>query len=516
MRKLAACLAVIAIAGCADLSVPTLRPVTQVLVSPDTAILRIGDTLRIKAAPLDSTATLEPQVNLAWTSSSATVASVNDSGLVKALAAGTTTVSAAVGGIQGKITVIVSGQPATLTISAGNHETASVNTAVPIPPTVLVTDANANPVPHDTVTFAVTAGGGTLAPPVPVVTGLDGKASIAWTLGPSKGANTMTATTAGTGVTGNPATFTAVATVGAPSAAQSTISASPPSIPPSNGTVFSTITITVKDSTGATISGQTVTIASTGSGNTIAQPTDTTDAQGRATAALSSSVAESKIITATVNGSVVLTHTDTVIVSNAGPSQIGVSTAVGGAVSNHAFITQPAVDIRDGFGNRVSTATNQVSVSLISGNGTLVGTTTVAAVQGRATFSGLLIKGTRAATDTLGTGQQILQFSSPGFSSVTDTVQVGVSFGYNIVDIFQRNCNSCHGFNYGNTVNAATSFSCTGNTRVVASDTSSSYIYTKIKTASPPCGSVMPTSGQMSATQVKLIRDWILQGAPNN
>src|SRR2546430_17403021 len=49
-------------------------------------------------------------------------------------------------------------------------------------------------------------------------------------------------------------------------------------------------------------------------------------------------------------------------------------------------------------------------------------------------------------------------------------------------------------------------FSCAGNTRVIASDTTNSFAYTKVKTASPPCGRGMPTSGQMSLLQIRLLR----------
>ncbi|HEY2804593.1 MAG TPA: Ig-like domain-containing protein [Gemmatimonadales bacterium] len=514
---LGALAAVLLIAGCADLSIPQLAAVKSVLVSPDTVALRVGDTVRVKAAPLDSLSTLESQRLVTWTSSASGVATVDTGGLVHAVAPGTTTIGAAVGTVSGHSVIIVTGAPATLTITGGNTQSAAVNSAVAAAPTVEVLDAQSNPVANVTVTFAVTGNGGQVNPPT-AVTGFDGKASTAWTLGPFHGADSMTATIAGSGVTGNPAVFTATGTVGAPSASMSTVTASPSAIAPSSGSSIATITVTVRDSAGSTISGATVTLTATGTGNTLSQPPDTTDTGGQATGAISSTFAEGKVITAKVNGTVILVQKDTVNVSNATATQIGVSTHTV-AVANASFSTQPTVDIRDGFGNRVPGATNPVTVTLISGNGTLSGSpTTVNAVAGRATFSGLLIKGTRVSTDTLGAGMQILQFSSPGFTSVTDTVQVGVSFSYNIADIVTRNCNTCHSFNYGTLVNASTTggFSCPGLVRIVANDTLNSFAYAKIKTATPSCGAVMPTSGLMSANQIHLVRDWILQGAPNN
>lgn len=222
-----------------------------------------------------------------------------------------------------------------------------------------------------------------------------------------------------------------------------------------------------------------------------------------------------------MNGAVVVTQTAAVVVSIGAPAGLGVSTQPAGAVSNGDFVTQPVVDIRDGFGNRVLSATDPVTVTLVAGNGTLISSSamTVNAVNGRATFGGLRIRGPRATGDTLGTGPHALQFSAPGYASVrSDTFQVAVSFAYNLVDVMTRNgCIGCHGFTYANTVNQNTSLGpCTPRTRFVAADTVNSAIYEKIRTATPACGAFMPLAGLMSTLQVHLVRDWILQGALNN
>jgi hypothetical protein len=139
-------------------------------------------------------------------------------------------------------------------------------------------------------------------------------------------------------------------------------------------------------------------------------------------------------------------------------------------------------------------------------------------VQGRATFSGLRIRGPRTTGDTLGTGAHQLQFSAPGFTAVASaSFDVEVSYAYNVVDVFTRNsCIACHGFTHANTVGGAATGTCAGNTRVVAGDTLASILYDKIRRTTPACGGVMPTSGLMSALQIRVVRDWILQGARNN
>jgi len=91
-----------------------------------------------------------------------------------------------------------------------------VNTPVPTAPSVIVRDANGNPVAGVSVTFAVASGGGTVAPTSPVTTGANGIAAVtSWTLGTTAGPNTLTATA--TGLTGSPLTFTATGTAGAAS-----------------------------------------------------------------------------------------------------------------------------------------------------------------------------------------------------------------------------------------------------------------------------------------------------------
>jgi len=103
---------------------------------------------------------------------------------------------------------INAGAAATLAINGGNSQTATAGSAVSTAPSVLVTDAQGNPVQGTSVTFAVASGGGSLASSGTVTTDASGIAtSPAWTLGTTAGSNTLTATS--TGLTGSPVTFTA-------------------------------------------------------------------------------------------------------------------------------------------------------------------------------------------------------------------------------------------------------------------------------------------------------------------
>ena len=508
--------------GCVDLRVAGPREVLEVRLTPDTVALRVGDSSAVQAAPLDASAAWIVQRRITWMSSAPGVASVDTAGLVRGVASGVATLTATVGGVEGTAVVLVSGAPTTIALFAGDAQTAAVNVAVPIAPAVRVLDATSNPVSGVDVTFAIAGGGGSVTSAV-VSTGFDGVATVgSWTLGPAAGANSLTATVAEAGVAGNPVTFTATGTVGPPDAAQSSITASPAAIAPSSGLSFSTVTVTVRDAAGSTVMGASVVLSATGTGNVITQPTATTNAAGQVTGALSSTDAGIKMVSAVVNGTTSITQTASVDVTAAAAAGLVVSTQPAGAVSNAVFVTQPVVEIRDAFGNRVLSSSDPVTVSLVSGDGTLVsagGSFTVSAVNGRATFSGLSIRGTSLVRDTLGTGPQVLQFSTPGFTAVrADTVQVGVSYAYNVVDVFTRNsCLACHGFTVANMVNQpAVQVPCAPGIRVVPADTANSVLYDKIRRATPACGTVMPTSGLMSAIQIRIVRDWILQGAKNN
>ena len=93
--------------------------------------------------------------------------------------------------------------------SAGDNQTAGTGTTVAIPPAVLVRDNLGNPRPDIEVTFAAASGGGTVSK-AKDTTDANGVASIgSWTLGSIPGTNRLTATASGTGISGNPQTFTA-------------------------------------------------------------------------------------------------------------------------------------------------------------------------------------------------------------------------------------------------------------------------------------------------------------------
>ncbi len=96
-----------------------------------------------------------------------------------------------------------SSAPAAVTIVSGNGQTGTVALVVPNPLVVRVATAGGDGVQGVAVSWAVTAGGGSLDA-ASTVTGADGQAQVQWTLGPRVEAQTVTATVQGL----PPATFT--------------------------------------------------------------------------------------------------------------------------------------------------------------------------------------------------------------------------------------------------------------------------------------------------------------------
>jgi len=104
----------------------------------------------------------------------------------------------------------VAGPAALLVRVAGDGQTVQSGTLVPMNPSVRVTDVYSNGVSGITVTFDVTAGGGSITGASQVTDFRGDAALLSWTLGPTPGTNTVTATS--TGLTGSPITFNATAT----------------------------------------------------------------------------------------------------------------------------------------------------------------------------------------------------------------------------------------------------------------------------------------------------------------
>ncbi len=199
----------------------------------------LGDTLRVQLYGAFVPSAGQVFIPVTWTSFSGTFASVR----LPALVGGQWQVAYTSVGLT---LTVVAGPAASVSAWQGDGQTATAGTAVLTPPAVRVTDAGGNGVVGKSVTFAVASGGGSVIAPATVLTDSNGVATVGgWQLGPVAGTNTLTATVAATGLTGNPVTFTATGTTptltwtGAVSTDWSNANNwSPALVPSANGDVF--------------------------------------------------------------------------------------------------------------------------------------------------------------------------------------------------------------------------------------------------------------------------------------
>ncbi|MBS1963527.1 MAG: hypothetical protein JST04_15030 [Bdellovibrionales bacterium] len=197
---------------------------------------------------------------------------------------------------------------------------------------------------------------------------------------------------------------------GTVSASNSTIVATPAGPLVANGTSSYNVAITLADQYGNPISGVKPQFSSTISADSITQPAVNTNAAGTSSGSLASTVAGTRILA---------------ISSPAGLTSVATSVQfVPGPATKLAFVQQPSnapagvgsmadfqVAVEDAQGNVVTTGSSSTasvtsSIFVNPGAGTLSGTTTVAAVNGVATFSGLGI-------NKIGTGYKLAANSAP-------------------------------------------------------------------------------------------------------
>ncbi len=254
------------------------------------------------------------------------------------------------------------GAPSSIEPAAGDDQSAVVGGAVPVDPSVRVKDADGNPLGGIPVTFTVTGGGGTVSGNTPV-TGSDGVATVGeWRLGTTVGENTLSAAVAGQNLSGGPVVFSATGTPGGVSSEQSTVAASPATV---SGSSISTITVTVRDQFGNPLSGIEVTLAVSGSGNTLVQPASPTNAEGQATGTVSSTAAGVLTVSATAGG-VAIEQTATVTVSAGVPAASTSSATVPPGRAGQA--TTVEILLKDVLGNPVVGAATAIALSITGAN----------------------------------------------------------------------------------------------------------------------------------------------------
>lgn len=173
--------------------------------------------------------------------------------------------------------------------------------------------------------------------------------------------------------------------------------------------------ITVQDPGGNTVTSSSTTVTATvSSGGTLVGVTTAVAASGVATFAtlgLTGTIGTTYTISYTAIG---LTGTSQSIAVSGVAAALAVATAPAGCAAGVACTTPAAVSVNDANGNRVTASTASITATVSTG-ATLVGTTTVTAVGGLATFTNLGVAG------AVGTAYTVT-FSAAGLASATASV----------------------------------------------------------------------------------------------
>ena len=312
--------------------------------------------------------------------------------------AGTQNATATVGGLAGSPVTFSAtaghGNAKIIALQGGDAQSATVNTAVATPPSVLVTDAYGNPVSGTTVTFAVTLGGGSLTGTNPASTSASGLASIGWTLGTTAGTNNLTATAAG--LTGSPVTFTATGTAGAPT--QMTVNGGNNQTAQIGTQLPTAPAVLVEDAFNNPVGGVTVNfVPGAGNNGSLAAPTSpVTSLSGIATAGpwTTGSLVKTDTLTASAAGLPTVTFVATVTAG--APAAMAISGGDAQTDTIGATLSALKVLVTDGGGNPVpgvtvnwlvtaGSATRSPASSLTDANGLAADTITLGTTTGAVT-----------------------------------------------------------------------------------------------------------------------------------
>jgi alpha-tubulin suppressor-like RCC1 family protein len=135
-------------------------------------------------------------IPVVWRSSNEAIAVFDAAGRLTAKDTGQTVVTASTIGLTSQpigVLVVWQGAAKIAAYQFAAPGAATPSVTVPDSIRVRVTDRSGNPVPNARVRFSSAAGGGTVSPTATVVTNGNGVAAAQWTLGPSFGANSVTA-----------------------------------------------------------------------------------------------------------------------------------------------------------------------------------------------------------------------------------------------------------------------------------------------------------------------------------
>ncbi len=313
--------------------------------------------------------------------------------------AGSNTFTATINGTSTSVLFSATGTaalPVSISVSAGNSQSAIAGAAAGSPFEAVVRDTYGNPVSGVTVNWAVTGGGGSLSS-ASNSTNASGISMSTLTLGTLVGSNTVSATI---NATATSTSFSATGTPGAP--ATISVSSGNAQTGTAGSALSSSFVAVVRDANTNLVPGVTINWAVTAGGGSLSSASNSTNASGQSASTLTlGTTAGSNTVTATINATAISTAFSAT--GNPGaPASISKASgdAQNGATSN--ALTNPFVAVvRDANNNVISGVT--VNWAVTAGGGSLSSASNATDVAGQST-----------STLTLG--------SSTGSNTVTATI----------------------------------------------------------------------------------------------
>jgi hypothetical protein len=273
---------------------------------------------------------------------------------------------------------VVAAMPAhaqTLSIRGGNNQTGVVGTTLPTALSVRVRTAAGVAVPGVQITFAIASGGGSLSA-LTVVTNSRGNASTSYTLNTVAGPKVVTATASGIGSV----TFNETAVAAA--AAKLAIAPLNAATPLNTAVAYAA---TVQDQFGNTVTTaiNSITFAATGVTGTFSPAATVAAVAGIARASFTPGSVGAGTIAVSATG---LAGASTgITVQSGAPTRL--SLTPGSASTTAGAPVSYTVTVLDAAGNRVTTATNAITLSANGFAGTFAPGTTLTAAAGQAAFT---------------------------------------------------------------------------------------------------------------------------------
>ncbi len=347
-------------AGTYDLTVIPI-PVASVTATVSTSSLQVGQTTSATVTLKDANGIVLTDRSIQWSSQSVAIATVSTTGTVMGVAPGIVSIVATSEGVNGTASITVvpvpAGPPSFIEKVRGDVQSAVVNTAVALAPTVRVTDAVGRPASGAPVTFTVQSGNGSLSPSVPLIVGVvntdaEGVASVgSWKLGPLAGVQTLSASIGN----GQSVSFSATALAAGASILQKVAGDGQTAVVKTSVPVVPTVKLT--DANGNPVEGREVSFTVVSGDGTLGTAVKTTDASG--TASVGSWVLGqypgAQSISATAGGVAGIVFTATAL-----PGPAATITVFAGDQQSPTVTTTSApvvFEVKDAFGNFVNIGT---------------------------------------------------------------------------------------------------------------------------------------------------------------